>query len=42
MQIVGIIFHSPTTNGGKMYLNPTENVDLINNFAKGVPSSCLT
>lgn len=29
----GIIFHSPTTNGDKMYLNPTENVDLRNNFA---------
>lgn len=29
----GIVFHSPTTNGDKMYLNPTENVDLRNNFA---------
>jgi len=33
MQIAGIVFHSPTTNGDKMYLNPTENVDLRNNFA---------
>ncbi|WP_296174078.1 hypothetical protein [uncultured Streptococcus sp.] len=41
MQIVGIIFHSLTTNGGKMYLNPAENVDLRNNFARGVPPSCL-
>lgn len=29
----GIVFHSPTTNGDKMYLNPTENVDLRNGFA---------
>ena len=29
----GIVFHSPTTNGDKMYLNPTENVDLRNKFA---------
>ena len=29
----GIVFHSPTTNGDKMYLNPTENVDLRNSFA---------
>ena len=29
----GIVFHSSTTNGDKMYLNPTENVDLRNNFA---------
>ena len=29
----GIVFHSPTTNGDKMYLNPTENVDLRNQFA---------
>ena len=29
----GIVFHSPTTNGDKMYLNPTENVDLRNYFA---------
>ncbi|AAK74261.1 conserved hypothetical protein [Streptococcus pneumoniae] len=33
MQIAGIIFNSSTTNGDKVDFNPTENVDLRNNFA---------
>ena len=39
MQIAGIIFRSQRTNGDKMYLNPTENVDLRNDFAREDASS---
>ena len=28
----GIVFHSPTTNGGKMYLKPTDNKELQEEF----------
>ena len=28
----GIVFHSPTTNGGKMYLKPTDNKELQENL----------
>ncbi|MDI2139238.1 hypothetical protein QM812_08005 [Streptococcus hohhotensis] len=41
MQIAGIIFRLLTTNGDKMYLNPTENVDLMNDFAREEASSYL-
>ena len=27
-----IVFHSPTTNGGKMYLKPTDNKELQEEF----------
>ena len=30
----GIVFHSPTTNGGKMYLKPTENKELQEAFTQ--------
>ena len=30
----GIVFHSPTTNGGKMYLKPTDNKELQEEFTQ--------
>lgn len=30
----GIVFHSPTTNGGKMYLKPTDNKELQEKFTQ--------
>ena len=30
----GIVFHSPTTNGGKMYLKPTDNKELQEAFTQ--------
>ena len=34
----GIVFHSPTTNGGKMYLKPTDNKELQEEFTQLLPS----
>ena len=33
-----IVFHSPTTNGGKMYLKPTDNKELQEEFTQLLPS----